>query len=251
MTRAADVSLAAGQLARATSVAARSPLGHPRIVRLREPLAHRARFDPVGVGDLGDRVLSGVERPDVLIGYLRQERGRSPRLRRLRTALLERPDRLRLERVSHGGASKAQPVRKSPANHDLVEAAGIEPAKHAPRKPAATSGHLLGAALRGAVQRQAGLEPKHPEATPLQHDNRRCAAVIRDAPGAHLPDPSETRPAPKGRERGRIVVTADLDTSEPLAERLRRCDGDTGPQRALLPSKGGVRLRSGSPVPQG
>jgi hypothetical protein len=46
------------------------------------------------------------------------------------------------------------------------------------------------------------------------------------------------------------VVKADPDTFEPLAARLRRCDGDTGPQRARLPSKGGVRLRSGSPVPQ-
>ena len=49
----------------------------------------------------------------------------------------------------------------------------------------------------------------------------------------------------------RRVVKADLGTPEPLAERLRRCDGDTGPQRALLPTQGGVRLRSGSPVPQG
>jgi hypothetical protein len=47
------------------------------------------------------------------------------------------------------------------------------------------------------------------------------------------------------------VVTAGLDTLEPPAVRLRRCDRDTGPQRALLPSTGGVRLRSGSPVPQG
>ena len=39
------------------------------------------------------------------------------------------------------------------------------------------------------------------------------------------------------------VVKADLDTSEPLAARLRRCDGDTAPQRALLPFAGGVRLR--------
>jgi hypothetical protein len=35
------------------------------------------------------------------------------------------------------------------------------------------------------------------------------------------------------------VVTAGLDTLEPPAVRLRRCDRDTGPQRALLPSTGG------------
>jgi hypothetical protein len=34
------------------------------------------------------------------------------------------------------------------------------------------------------------------------------------------------------------VVTADLDTLEPPAVRLRRCDGDTGSQRALLRSTG-------------
>jgi hypothetical protein len=35
------------------------------------------------------------------------------------------------------------------------------------------------------------------------------------------------------------------------AERPRRCDGDTGPQKAQdPPSKGVLRLRSGSPVPQ-
>jgi hypothetical protein len=44
--------------------------------------------------------------------------------------------------------------------------------------------------------------------------------------------PRETRPVRReARERGR-VVTADLDTFEPLAERLRRSDGDTEPQAA-------------------
>jgi hypothetical protein len=35
-----------------------------------------------------------------------------------------------------------------------------------------------------------------------------------------------------------------------VAARLRRCDGDTGPQKASSSLQGGVRLRSGSPVPQ-
>ena len=64
--------------------------------------------------------------------------------------------------------------------------------------------------------------------------------------------PRETRPVPKGREQGR-AVKADLSAFEPLAERLRRGDGDTGPQRAhFVPvAWGEVRLRSDSPVPQG
>ena len=43
---------------------------------------------------------------------------------------------------------------------------------------------------------------------------------------------------PKGRERRR-EVKADLDSFEPPAERLRRCDGDTGPQRVHFFPQGG------------
>ena len=50
--------------------------------------------------------------------------------------------------------------------------------------------------------------------------------------------PRETRPVPRGRERRR-EVKADLDSFEPPAERLRRCDGDTGPQRAHFFPQGG------------
>jgi hypothetical protein len=99
-----------------------------------------------------------------------------------------------------------------------------------------------------------------PRGSPAPCRRRRCAAVSRGcARGKHLQTlqrPVLRRKAGSGGEnllrpqRGRVVM-ADLDTLEPLAERLRRCEGDTGPQRPLLPSQRGMRLRLGSPVPQG
>ena len=81
-----------------------------------------------------------------------------------------------------------------------------------------------------------------PRLTRSDADSRGCAPVSnRTRQGHHLSDLEKPVLSPQGqgagaRKRPRPwklrVVTADLDTSEPLAERLRRCDGDTGPQRA-------------------
>jgi hypothetical protein len=76
----------------------------------------------------------------------------------------------------------------------------------------------------------------------------------------HPSRPRETRPAPEragsGGENRSTAVEQSRGNGRPghvraPGRKLLRCDGDTGPQRALLPFAGGVRLRSGSPVPQG
>jgi hypothetical protein len=100
-----------------------------------------------------------------------------------------------------------------------------------------------------------------PRGPPATCSRRGCAPVStrmrQGQPSRPFRDPSCARESRgSGGEASRMlsglhVVTADLDTSEPLAARLRRCDGDSGPQRAHSSRSRGECLHSGSPVPQG
>jgi len=76
-----------------------------------------------------------------------------------------------------------------------------------------------------------------PRCTPARARLRRCAAVSSCMRQGTPSRPSETCPVWERGQRGAEPhgVTADLEPSEPLAARPRRCDGDTEPGKYVSP----------------
>ena len=114
--------------------------------------------------------------------------------------------------------------------------AGIEPAECSRQ----------GAALRVTADHQAvRRRRKAPISPALVHPgergrNQRCAS---------FQSPETTRtPVLYGRRDE--AVMADLGAFESRAERLRRCDGDTEPQKRAPPCVGGVRLKANLEDPE-